>query len=676
MLVCGIVKKKSTLSSTNNPQVPCWEKYKFLYKICFIVLKEWDEKMHLIDSKKISFLSLFFIVVFLFVFFSIPAAVEKCGAVVAENILYVDDDGGDGVDYTRISDAIVNASSGYTIYVYSGTYVENIVVDKTISLVGEDRDSTVIQGASDGHVVVITADSVNITGFTIQYPVGSDMKCIMLNYVDYCYVGDCIVKSDTGSDGVYLLFSNHNTISGNVVENDHSIGVELTSSSDNLIENNVIQSTNGGIKGISLQYSTNNILRGNTVKLNNYGVHLWSGANGNSVFDNTITDNSYGIRSSGSGNSIYHNKFNNTRYNAYDEGSNTWDDGYPSGGNHWSDYSGADTNHDGIGDTPYEIPGGDNQDLYPLVNHPPTAYIVSISPNPAKQGQTVSFQGHGDDDDGYIVAYRWRSSRDGVLSTQSTFSTSSLSVGVHTIYFKVRDNDGEWSEETSAKLTVNNDNQKPTAAIVSINPNPALYGETVYFNGYGEDVDGSITKYKWVSSIDGEIGTDPSFSTNSLSVGTHIIYFSVRDNYNEWSDEDTQLLTILSSSDNNTGAPVADADGSYMGYVNESILFDASQSYDPDGDIESYIWDFGDGNTDTGEIIEHIYTSPGNYTVSLTVIDTDGYTNMDSTYAVVLQKDEQNNTPVEDNKGLPGFEVISLLMGMIPFILFRRQKIK
>ncbi|RLF36948.1 MAG: hypothetical protein DRN08_00415, partial [Thermoplasmata archaeon] len=581
-----------------------------------------------------------------------------------------------GVDYTRISDAIVNASSGYTIYVYSGTYVENIVVDKTISLVGEDRDSTVIQGASDGHVVVITADSVNITGFTIQYPVGSDMKCIMLNYVDYCYVGDCIVKSDTGSDGVYLLFSNHNTISGNVVENDHSIGVELTSSSDNLIENNVIQSTNGGIKGISLQYSTNNILRGNTVKLNNYGVHLWSGANGNSVFDNTITDNSYGIRSSGSGNSIYHNKFNNTRYNAYDEGSNTWDDGYPSGGNHWSDYSGADTNHDGIGDTPYEIPGGDNQDLYPLVNHPPTAYIVSISPNPAKQGQTVSFQGHGDDDDGYIVAYRWRSSRDGVLSTQSTFSTSSLSVGVHTIYFKVRDNDGEWSEETSAKLTVNNDNQKPTAAIVSINPNPALYGETVYFNGYGEDVDGSITKYKWVSSIDGEIGTDPSFSTNSLSVGTHIIYFSVRDNYNEWSDEDTQLLTILSSSDNNTGAPVADADGPYMGYVNESILFDASQSYDPDGDIESYIWDFGDGNTDTGEIIEHIYTSPGNYTVSLTVIDTDGYTNMDSTYAVVLQKDEQNNTPVEDNKGLPGFEVISLLMGMIPFILFRRQKIK
>jgi len=676
MLVCGIVKKKSTLSSTNNSQVPCWEKYKFLYKICFIVLKEWDEKMHLIDSKKISFLSLFFIVVFLFVFFSIPAAVEKCGAVVAENILYVDDDGGDGVDYTRISDAIVNASSGYTIYVYSGTYVENIVVDKTISLVGEDRDSTVIQGASDGHVVVITADSVNITGFTIQYPVGSDMKCIMLNYVDYCYVGDCIVKSDTGSDGVYLLFSNHNTISGNVVENDHSIGVELTSSSDNLIENNVIQSTNGGIKGISLQYSTNNILRGNTVKLNNYGVHLWSGANGNSVFDNTITDNSYGIRSSGSGNSIYHNKFNNTRYNAYDEGSNTWDDGYPSGGNHWSDYSGADTNHDGIGDTPYEIPGGDNQDLYPLVNHPPTAYIVSISPNPAKQGQTVSFQGHGDDDDGYIVAYRWRSSRDGVLSTQSTFSASSLSVGVHTIYFKVRDNDGEWSEETSAKLTVNNDNQKPTAAIVSINPNPALYGETVYFNGYGEDVDGSITKYKWVSSIDGEIGTDPSFSTNSLSVGTHIIYFSVRDNYNEWSDEDTQLLTILSSSDNNTGAPVADADGSYMGYVNESILFDASQSYDPDGDIESYIWDFGDGNTDTGEIIEHIYTSPGNYTVSLTVIDTDGYTNMDSTYAVVLQKDEQNNTPVEDNKGLPGFEVISLLMGMIPFILFRRQKIK
>ena len=67
----------------------------------------------------------------------------------------------------------------------------------------------------------------------------------------------------------------------------------------------------------------------------------------------------YGIYSNSNSNHIYHNNFINNKYvNAYDEGSNTWDNGYPSGGNYWDDYTGNDGNGDGIGDTPYSIPGG------------------------------------------------------------------------------------------------------------------------------------------------------------------------------------------------------------------------------------------------------------------------------------------------------------------------------
>jgi len=88
-------------------------------------------------------------------------------------------------------------------------------------------------------------------------------------------------------------------------------------------------------------------------------------------------------------------------------------------------------------------------------NNPPSAYIDSISPSPATQGQSVSFQGHGSDSDGSIVAYNWRSSINGQLSTLSSFSTSGLSVGAHTIYFKVQDNSGSWSTEATATLTIN-----------------------------------------------------------------------------------------------------------------------------------------------------------------------------------------------------------------------------
>jgi len=90
----------------------------------------------------------------------------------------------------------------------------------------------------------------------------------------------------------------------------------------------------------------------------------------------------------------------------------------------------------------------------PQPEQAPTAYIDSVSPNPAVQGQSVSFSGHGSDPDGYITEYSWRSSIDGYLSSSQSFSTSSLSVGTHAIYFKVKDNEGLWSEDATIVLEI------------------------------------------------------------------------------------------------------------------------------------------------------------------------------------------------------------------------------
>jgi len=87
-------------------------------------------------------------------------------------------------------------------------------------------------------------------------------------------------------------------------------------------------------------------------------------------------------------------------------------------------------------------------------NQPPTAYIDLVSPPNVAPGETVTLTGHGIDPDGIIGAYSWQSSLDGDLSTSASFTTSSLSPGTHTIWFKVQDDSGEWSKQVLATVIV------------------------------------------------------------------------------------------------------------------------------------------------------------------------------------------------------------------------------
>jgi len=548
--------------------------------------------------------------------------------------IYVDNSGSG--DYTSIQAAIDAANESDIIYVYSGIYNENLVINKTIILQGEGSETTEIEGL-DSHTIKILADNVSISGFTIRNTgVSSSYSSVYIASVSNCNIKNNVVEYS--GNGIYLVNSNRNTIDGNYIHS-NNIGIYLSNSDDNTIHDNDIKNNNA-----------------------------------NGVF----------IHSSSTGNIFYLNDFsNNNDGNARDLSSNTWS--CHGKGNYWDDYNGYDKNSDGIGDTPYEI-DENSIDSYPLgyflsYDEKPVAYIDSITPNPAVKGDTVEFNGHGVDD-GTILEWEWYSSKDGLLSKSEDFSTSSLSEGTHTIKFRVKDDEGQWSDYTEANLEVKSkttiENQPPTAEIVTVKPRDASSGTSIYFHGYGVDSDGYITAYSWRSSIDGIISTSPTFSTSNLSIGYHIIYFKVKDNNGRWSKEDITDVRITEPLDGNQ-LPIPNINGPYNGLVDNVIIFNASKSRDPDGDPITCHWDFGDGTNALGAIVSHSYNASGNYTIVLTVRDNHGGETSAVTYAIISDtpSSSPNSSKIDisenDIKKLPGFECIFIFFSLLLLIGYRRR---
>lgn len=405
-------------------------------------------------------------------------------------------------DYPTIQAAINAASPGDTIIVAPGTYAEYVCINKSITLLGTNRQSIITGASTPARVVDVKVGSitftgnVKISGFTIigyttshhgifvEPPVGKYFNNINItdNTIKKCNNGifysrstNCYIINNTlqsNTYGIRLYDSNYNLVAENFINASTYYGINFYARSkyNNITKNTIIN----GRYGVLLEYANYTTMYLNTIKTHtDYAIRLSYTFN-SLIKGNTLQNNKYGVYVwNCSQNQFYYNNFiNNTiQVEKYDAvlTQNLWDTNICPGakGNYWSDYGGVDDGSgvgrwgepryagDGVGDTkiPHSQTAGVSWfglDWYPLMYpwtpvpqyHPVAIFtwdpIKPIVNLPALFNASQSY-----DTDGVIVEYKWNFGDGNITTTSSplimhTFKTA----GNLTVTLTVKDNDG------------------------------------------------------------------------------------------------------------------------------------------------------------------------------------------------------------------------------------------
>jgi len=275
--------------------------------------------------------------------------------------------------------------------------------------------------------------------------------------------------------------------------------------------------------------------------------------------------------------------------------------------------------------------------IVPPLNQSPIASFTA-NPNSGVVPLEVSFNASSSSDpDGNIISYAW-DFKDGNAGSRKIVNHIFSSAGNYNVKLTVTDDKGATDSATKTVIVTETPNQSPIASFTAT-PTSGVAPLEVYFSASNSyDSDGTIISYAW-NFKDGNTGNGETISYTFSSTGSYNVELTVTDN--EGAVGSATKTIIVTETPNQS--PIASFTAiPTSGVVPLEVFFDASSSYDPDGNIVSYAWDFKDGNAGSGKIVNHTFSSTGNYNVKLTVTDDKGATDS-TTKTITVTETNFNN---------------------------------
>jgi len=646
--------------------------------------------------------------------------------------LYVDDDAVPGwYDSTHIhtiQEGINNATFGDTVYVYNGTYYENVILNKKINLIGNNSKDCIIRSVNLNQPVIEVnslADNSNISGFKLINANSTGKNhCYGFRIIDVenCILNDLTISNITTYESqatkyAYGLFVSNvkNTTFSNIYifdvngldKDDRADGIRIESNSfNNTFINCTIEniSSDHSSRGISLDGCNNNSFKNIKIagiygNIPGFGFYVTDSDDidftNNRIFNVTRTG-SYGISSLGSFNlSIEDNIINNTVQGIYYE---LYGDGYEIGndtlvyGRSIIKNNTINVPGDGINFEINDLESAIYNDSYfevgefEISDNNITSSDIGINISDFYNFENVSY-----DNATFIFG--------GLKILNNTLSSINEGIFLNNINF------GKYVLNTSVfdledyKISNNLIKQCNIGLFFKDSNNFTVNGNTIKLCNLGVNLSNSTSNLIYNNHLDNTKNAWDN-GTNTWNItktsGTNI-YGGPFLGGNYWSDytgkdtnndglgdivyiipgglnKDNKPLTIKSKSSSISIAtsnrkPNADINGPYIGITGVALTFDGTSSSDSDGRITNYLWNFGDGTSVFGKKTNHTYIAAGTYTISLTVTDNDGDTDIEISTVSVFDDSDNDGIPDIDDSDDDGdgiSDIVEMQIGSDP----------